>query len=820
MLRGYTVVLGLALATLSVPSPGAEPKADPERLVFSGTVVDADGKSVEGATVEVYSSEANSISYEVKEPNEKVVTKADGKFELHAPSGSVLLLASKSGLAPFWRQFWQASSDETGLKLVLGKPLIISGTVVDAAGKGVGGAEVFVTVSYLEIEIEPGVRSMGFLPEGSAFGRRLFSTRSETSGAFTLTGVPPGMNADLEVVKPGMCLHPMERDHVSPQNMRCRSGQTNIVLTLEEAGTISGAVTTEAGQPLPGVSVHAQIANTGTFYSAPPKTESHADGSFVLANIRPGDYQIRTVFGTNDVPDWTAQSITVTVEAGNTNTDAKIVAAKGGLVEISVVDAETKKPVAKASANLGSHNYQVSRGTGPEGKMVFRVPVGEYQVVAYKDGVSSDSQTVAAVAGETVRVQLLLKGPSKISGRVTYPDGKPATKVELKIVPEWLASQKLAIDAEGKFEMNWNASRASGPDRTPSIVARDPERNLAVAAEIPEDTRTIDLQLKPALTLVGKVENTKGEPIPDAVLNLYYWSGNMGSSLDRKPAKTDAQGRFEIKALPQGSKYSVNASAKGYGSASGNLNPEDSETTRHEFPAFVLAVADKKLGGKVVDADDKPVARASVHIYGSGQPSVSVTTDDQGAFVIEEVCDGTIQISAYLSGGRSSHGNARAEGGDTNVVIRLGDSNVSYSEAAPRRTSLKGKPLPELTDLGFTAEQLPAEKPLLVCLFDAEQRPSRKLLRLLDEQRPNLGQKDVQVVGIHVNPDALESFNDWKSANPMGFTVGRVGTKDNPKLKWTSTFDTLPWLILTDAKHKVVAEGFALEEIEAKLKGL
>ena len=62
-----------------------------------------------------------------------------------------------------------------------------------------------------------------------------------------------------------------------------------------------------------------------------------------------------------------------------------------------------------------------------------------------------------------------------------------------------------------------------------------------------------------------------------------------------------------------------------------------------------------------------------------------------------------------------------------------------------------------------------------------------------------------------------EAFKEWKDANPVPFPVGRLAEKDD-KTKWASTVESLPWLILTDADRRVTAEGFAFDELEAKLK--
>ena len=95
-----------------------------------------------------------------------------------------------------------------------------------------------------------------------------------------------------------------------------------------------------------------------------------------------------------------------------------------------------------------------------------------------------------------------------------------------------------------------------------------------------------------------------------------------------------------------------------------------------------LKPANLKLAGQVLDADDKPVAGANVNLNGEGQPNANARTDREGRFRFEHVCEGPAQLSANS---QSSFGNISAEGGDTNVVLRLGQT---YSSSpAPRRTN-------------------------------------------------------------------------------------------------------------------------------------
>jgi hypothetical protein len=347
------------------------------------------------------------------------------------------------------------------------------------------------------------------------------------------------------------------------------------------------------------------------------------------------------------------------------------------------------------------------------------------------------------------------------------------------------------------------------------LLARVVERNLATAQDFDENTTRLDLRLEPGLVVAGRVEDVNGKPLSNATVRVYLWSGNSGSQFDEKPIRTDTQGRFEITAMPSGRKYSLDATAKGFGSANQSIQ-ESADTNRVELEPCVLRVADRKLAGEVVDTDEKPVARANVYMYGQGQPNGSVSTDDKGRFKFDEVCEGSVQLSASA---RGPYGSAQAQGGDTNVVIRLGVNLSSSSQAAPKRPSLKGKPLPELAAMDLNSEAAPAGKPVLLCLFDIEQRPSRRLVRQLAEQHDALRQKGLTVLGLQAAVTTAESFKEWKDANPVPFPVGRLAEKAD-KTKWASDVESLPWLILADGEWRVTAEGFALDELDAKLKAL
>ncbi len=120
----------------------------------------------------------------------------------------------------------------------------------------------------------------------------------------------------------------------------------------------------------------------------------------------------------------------------------------------------------------------------------------------------------------------------------------------------------------------------------------------------------------------------------------------------------------------------------------------------------------------------------------------------------------------------------------------------------------EGKTLPSLKLLGLGETQSPVGQPLLLVWLDAEQRPSRRALKLLTERADALKQADVAVLVVQSSSVTTETYASLKkAASPFHVVQGR--------LPWGAT--SLPLFILTDKNHRVVAQGFSAEELDAKL---
>jgi hypothetical protein len=103
----------------------------------------------------------------------------------------------------------------------------------------------------------------------------------------------------------------------------------------------------------------------------------------------------------------------------------------------------------------------------------------------------------------------------------------------------------------------------------------------------------------------------------------------------------------------------------------------------------------------------------------------------------------------------------------------------------------------------------------LICCFDMDQRPSRSCILQLAKRAEELKRKEVFVVAIQASKVDEDKLNEWIKKNNISFPMGLI-QGDEEKTRFTWGVRSLPWLILTDKKHVVRAEGFALTELDNK----
>ncbi len=677
-------------------TPGAA-DSGASTLKFSGTVTDGAGQPVAGATVEYWRYAGNLAQPGEPELDKQITTGADGAYEFQVPRGMGFLLARKPGLAPAWRSLGQPfnRNGQTDNTLALTSPGMLAGLVLDESNQPVAKAEVSVRMAFTEISLGSRAQSFNFFTGKPA--RELFAGRTDGAGRFRIENFPTNANAIFTVHSPGKVWRPAEQQPFDIETTGYRAGQEDIKLVVEPAGGVEGKISlSDSNQPPPIARLTLQPEVQNYFLAGGPEpVPSGADGSFRFDDVAAGSYRVQAAFGTHASSEWVAEPVPVSVEAGQVARGVQVTATHGALLEVFVLGKEDRKPMAKVSITAFRANSQSSAESDGSGIARFHLLPGDYQIMAMQDSLPS-SQTAATVeAGVTNRVEVEIAAPKKISGVVRTPNGQPAAGVPVQMIGAFGAlDDEVKTDANGKFEFDWNPRQFPGQnDATMCVLVRDAEHNLAVAQDLDEDTTNLDLKLAPALTLAGRVE-ADGKPITNATAQLIFMVGRSGMWLQGL-ARTNTPGHYEIPALPPGRKYGVAISAPGYGQKQMMNLDISADPGRQELDPMELMPANLKIAGQVLDADDQPVAGCNVQINGEGQPNAQARTDHDGRFVLAHVCAGSANIFANA---KSSFGNISAEGGDTNVVVRLGQNNNGASSGAPARklnglvTDPDGKP--------------------------------------------------------------------------------------------------------------------------------
>lgn len=251
-------------------------------------------------------------------------------------------------------------------------------------------------------------------------------------------------------------------------------------------------------------------------------------------------------------------------------------------------------------------------------------------------------------------------------------------------MPSW----ERLTDAEGRFVVSGLA-----PGSHYECVVSVPERKLGIRLPmvLPSDRKEpfpVEIRLQPLGTVTGRVLNSDWVPLVGATLRIKATVTLPGGAkkeglADIEELATDAQGRFYFDRLLPGAnyRYFVEVSAAGYGrlrSAAFAAHSGQNET----LPDLILLAASERVSGRVVDADDRPLANVRVQTVPSVQaggafvsgPDATVTAHD-GSFVLTGLPQGPVDLEAEpLTAGRQP-ASARSPL-STRVRVEAGQQNL------------------------------------------------------------------------------------------------------------------------------------------------
>jgi protocatechuate 3,4-dioxygenase beta subunit len=341
----------------------------------------------------------------------------------------------------------------------------------------------------------------------------------------------------------------------------------------------------------------------------------------------------------------------------------------------------------------------------------------KYRVSAWAEGgkMSPNPEFAQVTSKDVEGLRLLVASAMIVRGQVVDGTGQPVAEatifasVERGSGDQRFVVDRTATDAQGNFELE----RLS-PGRL-TVGASHPDKGNVkwgpqdVAAAPPP----LKLRLEAAASVAGTVTFEDGKAAPNVIVFAMPAQMYGGGPFFGPPPQvsTDDAGRFLLTNLTQ-SQYIVMARRDSDGFVGGNPRTRQTITLaageQKTGLQLVLPNAGKRIAGKVVGGDGRPVSGALVTAsreregYAFRMPmregfpsSPHGVTDHEGAFVIEDLQDGSYTLWAT----DSSHADGERTGvaaGEASVVVKL-EGGASVAGAVKTRD---GKPV---TDYSIAA---------------------------------------------------------------------------------------------------------------------
>lgn len=410
------------------------------------------------------------------------------------------------------------------------------------------------------------------------------SAITNTSGEYTVSNLPPG-NYKLYYTIGGVgCVFTWYKNSdtwctatVITISALGSIEHIDVIMQTTGLGSISGAVASEAGAGIEGVSVAVFSESTG--YSATATTK--ADGSYEATGLPPGWYKITfDASGTRYISEYYNDHIAyaaadnVSVASSSATTGVNAVLSMGGSVSGVVSDfSGTGIQGVKVRAYEMSTSAHGSAITDADGKYeVTGLPSGNYQIdftasrteligETYNDHVLyADLDAVHVTAPTmTTDVNAVLQRGGLISGTVADSSG---TGIQGVYVSSYESSSfqinQTVTDANGRYALTGLASGTYFIDfetvETGYIFEiYDGKHSIyeaeGIAVTAPNATTNIDAILEKGASISGTLVNSSGAGIFNARVTAY------DASSQRFIASThsDCNGNYTLTGLPSGS---------------------------------------------------------------------------------------------------------------------------------------------------------------------------------------------------------------------------------------------------------------------------
>jgi protocatechuate 3,4-dioxygenase beta subunit len=441
------------------------------------------------------------------------------------------------------KPFEVAAGEETRLVIRAEDGIHLRGIVVDAADRPVPGAAIWLAAE-------------SFDPMGGDV-----VSRSGPDGRFELRGVGDG----------GLYVSARAPGHAPSSQIVVvsRHAEEELRLVLPAAGgAVRGRVIGADGMPVEGawVLVGAREFTSGAYVAAAPPARSRTDGGgeFAVEGIATG----RTPILVRSPPHALAETA-VEVAAGSVG--VVTIALQAGAVFGGTVTSADGRPVEGAEVRLGKGEDEAPRSdlmfgrsdlarlgarTRAGGEFAIEgAPPGDWHVDIDAGNRGRERRTVVLTAGLETRIEVSLRPPLRLRGRVRCRDGQALAKALVVIYPG--GSTEIA-DGSGRFafqglEDREYSLRISELRAGIAAIRRQGLRPTAEEIEV-----VVEDEERASGGIAGRVVDAGGKGVAGALLTAEYVE--LPGEADR--ARSDASGGFLFERLPAGT-YRVRADVEG-----------------------------------------------------------------------------------------------------------------------------------------------------------------------------------------------------------------------------------------------------------------
>lgn len=188
--------------------------------------------------------------------------------------------------------------------------------------------------------------------------------------------------------------------------------------------------------------------------------------------------------------------------------------------------------------------------------------------------------------------------------------------------------------------------------------------------------------------------------------------------------------------------------------------------------------------------------------------------DALGSFVPDDIKDGT--WIPFFVDSQSPHYPQYFWSKDPKVVADRKRRLLRYKPDGSMFPVIKTLPKFDVFDLKLEPDET-KDKMVLLCFVDIKQSTQECAFNLV-ERASQLDEKDVLVILVDAAGSEKKQVNAWVKQHSIKVPVGRLHKEILKRIHKAWAIESLPRLVLADRNHIIVAEDFALEELEEKIK--